>query len=462
MKKLSLILSCVISVSGISLYAQKSSPKVITIYNNNTAFIKEDRSLYAKKDGMNKILIENMPDSLVPNSVFAKFSKKSTKIISQTFSKNRLDFYRVLNYYKKHKLLVNFYRAGKDVNKRVEDKGAVLSSSFGASMLVENREGKVYTVLKKDIFFDTLPEELKVTKPTLYWKIYSKKGEQKVKLGYLITGLNWSAQYELNLDKRADLKGWISITNSSPTKFKDAKIFCVAGDVRVHERNRVKMLSRSVAFDAPAVKKESFGGYYLYKIPYREDLPNGLKLISFITKKGIGFKEFAKATINLPVYQTRGIKKISFSHIIKIDNSLKNSMGIPLPGGKVRVYSKDSSGLDHFIGESYIPNITKTSPVVLNIGRYFDIKAKLKQVSYQSSKDRHFIDSKLSITLINDADAKKDIKLDISYPIFGNYVIKSNCAGICSKKTLYAGKDEYSFNLDKDKKFTFFVEYVKR
>ena len=62
--------------------------------------------------------------------------------------------------------------------------------------------------------------------------------KHRVEASYLAGKLAWNADYVLTVardDKAADLDGWVTLTNSSGTAFRNAKLQLVAGDL-----NRVR------------------------------------------------------------------------------------------------------------------------------------------------------------------------------------------------------------------------------
>ena len=59
------------------------------------------------------------------------------------------------------------------------------------------------------------------------------------------------------------------------------------------------------------------------------------------------------------------------------------SLGIPLPKGVVRVYSKDSRGNAQFVGEDGIDHTPKGETVSLKLGESFDVTARRKQTAFK-------------------------------------------------------------------------------
>jgi hypothetical protein len=74
--------------------------------------------------------------------------------------------------------------------------------------------------------FAALPGGL-ITKPTLVWKLESKKsGKLPLTLTYMTGGISWHAEYVATLaddEKSLDLNGWVSLDNRSGATYEDAR-----------------------------------------------------------------------------------------------------------------------------------------------------------------------------------------------------------------------------------------------
>jgi hypothetical protein len=57
-------------------------------------------------------------------------------------------------------------------------------------------------------------------------------------------------------------------------------------------------------------------------------------------------------------------------------------LGIPLPGGIVRLYKNDSHGLSQFLGSDSIDHTPKNETVRLHVGDSFDVTARKMQTDF--------------------------------------------------------------------------------
>src|SRR5204863_8138151 len=121
----------------------------------------------------------------------------------------------------------------------------------------------------RDVRFPALPEGL-ITRPTLRWLLDSKGGSQQVELTYLTGGMNWTADYTFllaNDNSKLDLNGWVTLTNTSGSACKDAKVKLVAGDVNRLPDQQAQIASGMVANEAamdaaaPPVQQRNFNEY---------------------------------------------------------------------------------------------------------------------------------------------------------------------------------------------------------
>ena len=67
---------------------------------------------------------------------------------------------------------------------------------------------------------------------------------------------------------------------------------------------------------------------------------------------------------------------------LKLKNEAANQMGMPLPGGIMRVYQPDSDGMLQFSGEDRIEHTAKDEEVTLRLGNAFDVVGERVQTDY--------------------------------------------------------------------------------
>jgi len=207
-----------------------------------------------------------------------------------------------------------------------------------------------------------------------------------------------------------------------------------------------------VAMDA--VQEESFSGYHIYKIPFRETIGNKeQKQISFIDKKEVKYRQYGQAN-NSYFDNYRGIQKFKFTNKIEFENKKENNMGISLPSGVVRMYKKDSSEKTHFIGESRVGNTPEDENITLSIGTLFDAVGEKKITKFVVKK--HHGEVETLYTLRNQGKEPLELRIEERMPVYGNDIIlETSCEGICSVEKKSAFVREFTIKLKAKESYEF-------
>ncbi|MEA1914115.1 MAG: hypothetical protein U9N30_02250 [Campylobacterota bacterium] len=446
-----------------------SSSLDITIYNNNLGFVKQNKSFKIPQKGYHNLSYEGVPHSIVIDSVIPTFSQNTTTLYSQNFEQNDVNYKSILEYYKKNNLNVNYYEPTLNTTKKKIARGKIISKVQNI-MTLQNNKGKIQSIAISDIYFDSLPLALQRTKPSLSWRVFSNSGKQDVALKYLMNNISWNANYTLDLNKpNANLKGWITINNNTGIAFENANIYCLAGQVNKvtpvsNPRVMKKMMVRAEAMmdAAPiAVKEQSMSGYHLYTIPFKETITKGSKQINFIQKPEVHYEQIASINTSMPTYQLSREKKLSFDHVVQIKNTKANGLGLALPKGIVRVFSKDDEGKTHFIGENRIKHTANKEDIKIKIGKFFDIKASVKQIKFKSTNttfDRYLL-SKIETKVSNQDKVVRTIHIDQTHSGYGKYELHSSCSGLCQEEKLSATRTRYVLNLKPKEEYVFTTTY---
>ena len=424
----------------------------LTIYNNNLAMINEQRRAYIKKSGRVKLMYPGIPSAIDTSSVIAKF-KQTVELYSQNYSFDTISYNSLLNYHLGKRVLYT----EKDDSVEIKE-GTLLALS--PILIREKNYGAIY--IPNQIFFPNIPKDMAV-KPSLFWNIKTNASRLDIDLTYLTSGMSWSSDYTINIvdKKRLNLNSWITITNNSGANYIDANITLLAGEVktptptlslsRVYAKKRAKDSSKNI-------KNQSFAGYHIYKIPFKESIKNReKKQISFIQKEDISYQKYALNSQQLRVSNLKN-KKLRFKQIILFKNSKKNHLGIPLPKGTIRVYQNDKENSSHFIGSHNIKNIPNGKLVKIAIGDYFDIVGEQKVVEYsETNQSRHI---KYTITISNNSKHKETIKIKRAIPKSkGRVTIKDNCQKECTKKSLSALSTLYTIPLKAKESYDLSITY---
>jgi hypothetical protein len=124
-------------------------------------------------------------------------------------------------------------------------------------------------------------------------------------------------------------------------------------------------------------------------------------------------------------------RKMKVGVFLEFKNDKESGLGLPLPGGIVRVYKKDGTGFLQFVGEDKVDHTPEKELLRLHLGDAFDITADKRQTDFKkiggSSPHKYSFESKYEITLKN---AKKEpVTVKIREPLPGDWEILAESAG---------------------------------
>lgn len=83
-------------------------------------------------------------------------------------------------------------------------------------------------------------------------------------------------------------------------------------------------------------------------------------------------------------------------------------LGIPLPGGIVRLYENDSRGISQFLGSDSIAHTPKNEPVRLHLGDSFDVIARKRQTDFRFA-GRCAAESSYDVVVSNAKDSTQNV-----------------------------------------------------
>ncbi|MGI9039440.1 MAG: DUF4139 domain-containing protein [Gemmatimonadota bacterium] len=67
---------------------------------------------------------------------------------------------------------------------------------------------------------------------------------------------------------------------------------------------------------------------------------------------------------------------------LDLENRERNGLGMPMPAGIVRVYKRDASGAQQFIGEDRIDHTPRDEKIRIKMGESFDVVGDRRQTDY--------------------------------------------------------------------------------
>jgi hypothetical protein len=364
----------------------------ITIYNSDFALVREERRLDLAK-GRVELAYADVSAHIQPETVHLRplDAPDALEVLEQNYRYDLLTPETLLEKYVGKRVKVVRYneKLGTEETKIAD----VLSVEDGAVLRID---GEVTAGVSGRFVFPDVPPNL-VAKPTLVWLLASNVESERVEVSYLTSNLSWRADYVLVLDaddKKADLTGWVTLTNGSGTSYDNAELQLVAGDVqRIQPRPQVEpVMDLEMAPAAPPpppqFKQESLFEYHLYTLQRPTTLlDKETKQVSLLEAHGVSVEKklqffgteywYRSVYGDLPKNQKVGV-------YVEFENAEKNALGMPLPKGTLRVYKADKSGAQQFVGEDAIDHTPRDEKVEVKLGDAFDVVADRKQMEWKT------------------------------------------------------------------------------
>ena len=366
----------------------------LVVYNSNIGLVHEERPFKLQKNE-NTIIYKDVASSIITDSINLKLPKE-VQLYSQQYRYDKLNLSKLLE-----------YNIGKKV--KIAGKEYTLLSANSKQVIVKNVANKIVTKKSEDVVFNKIPSQL-LSKPSLIWNVKTSKNiNAKLKLDYLIQNIKWKANYVLDVEKqRANLRGFITVTNNSGKSFQNTTLYTLAGKInRIAQHHPRVMYAKILTQDSMAVKESTHEGYHIYKVPFKVSLTNKEKTqINFLNKQNLQIKRSYEALMNNPLY-FHGEQKMDVSQFILLQN-----IGVPLPAGTIRVYSKlhDTSIL---LGENTVAHTPKKKALKIKIGTNFNIK--VKQSILKRNDTKNYYSANIRYTLSNSSNEVKTIKVVIPF-----------------------------------------------
>jgi hypothetical protein len=433
--------------SDVSVSTAKDRKEVsITVYNSNFGLVRETREIDL---GQGRVSLEfrDVASQIQAETVSIKgATADSLRIFEQNYRYDLLSPETLLAKYVGKKIKI--YRWNQQLGKEDAFDAEVLSVNGGQPVLKMGNE--ITYGFPGRFAFPEVPANL-IAKPTLVWSLDSKQPKQRVEATYMTYGLSWKADYVLVLDEndaKADLQGWVTLTNNSGASYENAKLQLVAGDVnRVRtaypmEVYAVPTTTAAPAKPAPSFHEEGLFEYHLYTLSQPTDvLQSEQKQVSLLEAKGISLDK--KLIFYGQQYWYRGSYGEVMSNqkvgvYLDIQNKEQNKLGMPLPKGIIRVYKADKAGAKQFVGEDSIDHTPRDEKVRVKMGDAFDVVGDRKQMSWKGF-GYCTSESEWEISLRNHKDSAVTVE-DVE-PIGGDWEVLSSSIP-------HVKKDAFTFTFD--------------
>lgn len=311
--------------------------------------------------------------------------------------------------------------------------------------------------LTQRLIFDRVPAGLG-DKPVLSVRTRSPvAGRYTIRLAYLASGLNWSADYVARLEPDGtamDIEGWITLMNFGGGGFADASVQVVAGnlnyegDAEALEPDRSPIQSRCWPMDTTTsngmamteVRREltrgrgmvvdylatvpdlsnsvieevvvtgsriqpalaQLGDYKIYTLPETTDLNAAqAKQIRFFDQRGVRFSR----TYQVLIDHDDDSEPPSAHLMLRLRNDARDGLGVPMPGGGISLVEQQD-GVTILTGQAQFMDRGEGVPLALEFGQAMGLSVDFKVVDQDQWRVGEVAMRKASIeaVLANDKD----------------------------------------------------------
>lgn len=404
----------------------------MTVYNGGFAVVREVRPV-TLASGRSVVRFEGVPARIDPTSlsITSLTAPGSVSVREQNYQNNLIGTQSVLD-----AAVGQRVRLTRTLGDRAVTETGVLISQPNQGRIVRLDDGRVLVNPEGTIELESLPPTLR-SRPSLLWRLNAARGgEHRLQASYMTEGVGWKADYVAVVNEAEtaiDLTGWVTLTNTSGAAYRNADLQLLAGDVRrVQERpQQQRMYEMAMAADAagrPAFEEESFFEYHLYTLDGQTTLAeNETKQMELLSASEAGVSRrlvFDGSGTYFPFYRRQRPGSVgtemNAAVVLELANTEANSMGMPLPAGKVRVYKADRRGNLQFLGEDLIDHTPRGEQVDLYIGDAFDVVGTRTQVA-----DRRISNTVREITVEVEVRNRKETaaEIDVVERLYGQLEI---------------------------------------
>jgi len=391
----------------------QSGDATLTIYKDGTALIKQP-VFWTVSKGKSVINWNNLPASIQRDTPFLNLD--GATVMSQRFNDkvfSSTDYFMDL---KGQKISLK-PNGGKMIT-------GLLMEINQKSVSISYRNG-VYTFNREEIEYMSSLNKVPnpVFKPYLSWDIQtSKTGNLKGELVYKSKNFSWSTVYRIKMtdEIHGELIADAVIDNASDLDFTSARLQLVEGNLnKLSRRGRTTLKTAAMAARSTteqAMNREELGDYHIYPL---KDAHN-LQAKESITVRMYGPLNVKYKKTYVFENSERRQKEEPLEVKITLKNTESNGLGIPLPDGKIELYTYSSKGGLEYIGADKMGQVPKGQSTEITSGRAFDVVGNRNVLNYD--RQRKSEEAVIEIKVTNARSENVDVLL-IEH-INGDWIIK--------------------------------------
>ncbi|MDQ6941348.1 MAG: DUF4139 domain-containing protein [Candidatus Eremiobacteraeota bacterium] len=404
----------------------------ITIYNSELALVRDRRRL-ALPHGESRLALRDVSAKIQSETALLQSVGNPGRltVLEQNFDYDLLSPEKLLEKYVGRD--VDVMRTDPQTGRRTHERARVLATNGGIVLRYADR---IETTVDGQLAFPSLPPDLR-DRPTLVTDVANAGAAdaQQVELTYLTGGLSWKADYTALLspnDDRLDLRGFITLQNQSGTTYRNAHVQLVAGDVNVVQSELADGAQQAPKMAATAGRRpteQALFEYHLYTLPRNTTVAdNQTKQVDLLFAPHVAVTKTLELRGNGDYYNSRnadlGTRLKLGTHVSFVNQG--GSLGIALPKGALRVYKRDNSGQEQFVGSDSIDHTPKGETIRLHLGDSFDVTANKKQTGFRVITSGHTYESEYEIVLRNAKPVAQNVL--VVEPVSGDWSILRSSA----------------------------------
>ena len=393
------------------------APRLL-IYNNDLALVRESRAATLPR-GAAEVVLEGVPARL--DSTSMRLEGKGISVLRQSFRYDLWDADRVFRRF-----------LGDTIVYRYQNRTwrGVLAGIDGDDLFITRRDsvGLLSMVKRSQVSeIEFPPGKALATRPVLAWIVESASaGEIPMTLSYLAAGLQWSAEYSARLardERSVELSGWATIVNRSGATFEGAAVTLVAGEVH---RAGESPDRGTAALGAEGQEPSSPGGLFAY---HAYPMPGTVDLHDLETIQAPLFKPARVPARRTYAYDgARDGSKVRVR--VVFGNEKDEGLGLPLPAGRVRVYTEDPAGAAALVGEDAIGHTAAGQTLDILSGIAYDLAGSRTRLAH-TRVSRNVTEDRFEIRVRNGGRAPATVV--VTENLFGSWEITEKSADFRKK-----------------------------
>jgi hypothetical protein len=381
------------------------------------------------KAGENDVRFTDVASGIDPTTVsFVSLTDPTqTYVVEQNYEYDLVSGEKMLDKYLDKQIAVDRKGSGAEGGRHYDGK---LLSSDGTSITMVSDNGTVHVFRREEISTIQFAKQdtSLITKPTLVWKLNTQRaGQHDAQVSYQTDGITWRADYNILLNEKdtaADVSAWVTLVNQSGASYPNAKLKLIAGDVHRLPRDDDRY-SQSGLFGGSGggggraeegFQEKPFLEYHLYTLgrpttvaqnstkqielfPTKTDVPVEKVFVYYGLSEQFRYRVLPNPQLDNNLGEAMN-KKVDV--YVRMHNTEKNGMGLPLPAGRVRVSKRDAADNSlEFVGEDVIAHTPKDEELLFRIGSAFDIVGERRQTDFHHEIDADWLEETIEIKLRN-------------------------------------------------------------